>query len=88
MTRLVGRVSPVAARVVSTVARGTHRSGPERTHAQCAGVDHDVTRRTVMAAVRDLDGPTVRDALLQSLLTCGVDDTVTEVRHARAARGG
>ena len=42
-------------------------------------VDHDVTRRTVMAAVRDLDGPTVRDALLQSLLTCGVDDTVTEV---------
>ena len=33
-------------------------------------VDHDVTRRTVMAAVRDLDGPTVRDALLQSLLTC------------------
>ena len=43
------------------------------------GVDHDATRRTVMAAVRDLDGPTVRDALLQSLLTCGVDDTVTEV---------
>ena len=42
-------------------------------------VDHDVTRRTVMAAVRDLDGPTVRDALLQSLLTCGVDDTVAEV---------
>ena len=42
-------------------------------------VDHDVTRRTVMAAVRDLDGPTVRDALLQSLLTSGVDDTVTEV---------
>ena len=32
-----------------------------------------------MAAVRDLDGPTVRDALLQSLLTSGVDDTVTEV---------
>ena len=43
------------------------------------GVDHDATRRTVMVAVRDLDGPTVRDALLQSLLTCGVDDTVTEV---------
>jgi methanogenic corrinoid protein MtbC1 len=43
------------------------------------GVDHDATRRSVMGAVRDLDGPTVRDALLQSLLTCGVDDTVTEV---------
>lgn len=43
------------------------------------GVDHAATRRAVMDAVRDLDGPTVRDALLQSLLTCGVDDTVTEV---------
>jgi MerR family transcriptional regulator, light-induced transcriptional regulator len=43
------------------------------------GVDHDAARRTVMVAVRDLDGPTVRDALLQALLTCGVDDTVTEV---------
>ena len=32
-----------------------------------------------MAAVRDLDGGTVRDALLQSLLVAGVDDTVTEV---------
>jgi methanogenic corrinoid protein MtbC1 len=32
-----------------------------------------------MAAVRNLDGPTVRDALLQSLLTSGVDDTVTDV---------
>ena len=42
-------------------------------------VDHEGTRRTVMAAVRALDGPTVRDALLQSLLTSGVDDTVTEV---------
>src|SRR5512141_1923518 len=43
------------------------------------GVDHDAARRTVMVAVRDLDGPTVRDALLQALLTCGVDDTVTEI---------
>ncbi len=43
------------------------------------GVDHDATRSTVMSAVRDLDGPTVRDALLQSLLTSGVDDAVTEV---------
>jgi MerR family transcriptional regulator, light-induced transcriptional regulator len=43
------------------------------------GVDHDTIRRTVMAAVRDLDGLTVRDVLLQSLLTCGVDDTVSEV---------
>ena len=32
-----------------------------------------------MAAVRDLDGATVRDVLLQSLLVSGVDDTVTEV---------
>ncbi len=36
-------------------------------------------RATVMAAVRDLDGGTVRDALLQSLLVSGVDDTVTRV---------
>ncbi|MFL6150892.1 MAG: B12-binding domain-containing protein [Ornithinibacter sp.] len=43
------------------------------------GADHDATRRTLMAAVRELDGPTVRDALLQSLLTAGVDGTVTEV---------
>lgn len=42
-------------------------------------VDHTATRRTVMDAVRDLDGPTVRDVLLQSLQTWGVDDTVTEV---------
>ena len=39
--------------------------------------DHAAARRTVMAAVRDLDGATVRDALLQSLLTTGVDATVT-----------
>ena len=32
-----------------------------------------------MTAVRDLDGGTVRDALLQSLLVAGVDHTVTEV---------
>ena len=32
-----------------------------------------------MAAVRQLDGPTVRDALPQSLLTAGDDATVTEV---------
>ena len=36
-------------------------------------------RATVMAAVRELDGATVRDALLQSLLVAGVDDTVTRV---------
>lgn len=41
--------------------------------------DHDAARRTVMTAVRDLDGATVRDALLQTLLVSGVDDTVTEV---------
>ena len=40
---------------------------------------HDATRSTVMHAVRDLDGATVRDALLQTLLTAGVDTTVTEV---------
>ena len=43
------------------------------------GVDHDAARRTVMAAVRDLDGATVRDALLQTLLVSGVDATVAEV---------
>ena len=32
-----------------------------------------------MGAVRELDGGTVRDVLLQSLLVSGVDDTVTEV---------
>ena len=46
---------------------------------QNPGAECDATRRTVMAAVRRLDGPTVRDALLQSLLTAGVDATVTEV---------
>ncbi|GAA4403268.1 hypothetical protein GCM10023168_14610 [Fodinibacter luteus] len=40
---------------------------------------HDIARRRVMAAVRDLDGATVRDVLLQSLLVHGVDDTVAEV---------
>jgi len=40
---------------------------------------HGATRSTVMHAVRDLDGATVRDALLQTLLTAGVDATVTEV---------
>ncbi len=44
-----------------------------------SGAAHDATRRTVMTAVLDLDGPTVRYALLQSLLTAGVDATVTEV---------
>ena len=44
-----------------------------------SGAEHAATRRTVMAAVRQLDGPTVRDALLQSLLMAGVDATVTEV---------
>lgn len=42
-------------------------------------VDHGTARQTVMAAVRDLDGATVRDVLLQSLLVSGVDDTVTRV---------
>lgn len=32
-----------------------------------------------MDAVRELDGGTVRDVLLQSLLVSGVDDTITEV---------
>jgi methanogenic corrinoid protein MtbC1 len=44
-----------------------------------SGADLAAARRTVLAAVRDLDGPTVRDALLQSLLTCGVDATITDV---------
>jgi methanogenic corrinoid protein MtbC1 len=42
-------------------------------------IDHAAARGTVMGAVRDLDGGTVRDVLLQSLLGSGVDDTVTEV---------
>jgi methanogenic corrinoid protein MtbC1 len=42
-------------------------------------VDPAASRSAVMAAVRDLDGGTVRDVLLQSLLVSGVDDTVTEV---------
>ena len=42
-------------------------------------IDHAAARGTVMGAVRDLDGGTVRDVLLQSLLDSGVDDTVTEV---------
>ena len=76
----VGLVSPVLGEG-SVLWPGAHTApGPERTPMSSdADVDHDVTRRTVMAAVRDLDGPTVRDALLQSLLTSGVDDTVTEV---------
>ena len=41
--------------------------------------DHDAARRTVMTAVLDLDGASVREALLQTLLVWGVDDTVTEV---------
>jgi len=41
--------------------------------------DQLATRQTVMAAVRELDGATVRDALLQVLLTSGVDAAVTEV---------
>jgi len=44
-----------------------------------SGADLAAVRRTVMAAVRELDGPTVRDALLQSLLTSGVDATVSDV---------
>ena len=43
------------------------------------GVAHDAVRRAVMAAVRDLDGATVRDALLQTLLVSGVDATIAEV---------
>ena len=46
------------------------------THHQ---LGHGATRGTVMRAVRELDGATVRDALLQTLLTAGVDATVTEV---------
>ena len=41
--------------------------------------DHDAARRAVLAAVRDLDGATVRDALLQTLLVSGVDAAVAEV---------
>ena len=44
-----------------------------------SGADHAAARRTVLAAVRGLDGPTVRDALLQSLLTSGVDATISDV---------
>ena len=42
-------------------------------------VDPAASRDAVMAAVRDLDGGTVRDILLQTLLVSGVDDTVTDV---------
>ena len=49
--------------------------------------DPDAARRAVMAAVRDLDGATVRDALLQTLLVSGVDAAVAEVVIAGAARG-
>ncbi len=41
--------------------------------------DHERARDAVLAAVRDLDGASVRDVLLQSLLVSGVDATVTEV---------
>ena len=41
--------------------------------------DLEPTRQAVLTAVRELDGPTVRDALLQSLGTYGVDATVAEV---------
>lgn len=41
--------------------------------------DHETDRATVMRAVRDLDGATVREVLLHSLLVAGVDDTITEV---------
>ena len=47
--------------------------------AQEHPVDAASARRTVMAAVRALDGSTVRDVLLQSLLVSGVDETVTAV---------
>ena len=42
-------------------------------------IDHAAARGAVMEAVRELDGGTVRDVLLQSLLGSGVDDTVAEV---------
>ena len=41
--------------------------------------DPDAARVAVLAAVRDLDGATVRDVLLQSLLVSGVDETVARV---------
>lgn len=44
-----------------------------------APFDHEVARTTVMRATRELDGSTVRDVLLQSLLVTGVDATVTRV---------
>ena len=47
--------------------------------AQEHPVDAASAHRTVMAAVRALDGSTVRDVLLQSLLVSGVDETVTAV---------
>ena len=44
-----------------------------------AELEHDTARRTVMAAVRELDGATVRDSLLQCLVVYGVDATVANV---------
>lgn len=41
-------------------------------------IDPGVARRSVMAAVRELDGAGVRDALLECLNAHGVDLTVTE----------
>lgn len=41
--------------------------------------EHAAARRAAMAAVRDLDGATVREVLLRSLHRSGVDDTVAEV---------
>lgn len=41
--------------------------------------DLDLARERVMAATRDLDGATVRDLLLDTLLVSGVDATVTGV---------
>lgn len=43
------------------------------------GVDHDATRRTVMNAVRELDGPAVREALLRTLFVSGVDAAIVQV---------
>ena len=42
-------------------------------------LDPGVARRSVMAAVRELDGVGVRDALLECLLAHGVDVAVAEV---------
>jgi methanogenic corrinoid protein MtbC1 len=42
-------------------------------------IDGAVARHIVMAAVRELDGGAVRDALLGALQDLGVDDTVREV---------